>query len=391
VNNRRPAFQVGLLLALLLPVNLTMAAEVKLHIPPVFQERPSWCWAAVGEMVFKYYDVPVAHRTDYQCGIAQGRKLCTETPNCFECDLPDGDDATVVNMLEQYPLMATRSSSRNIALTAHTKTGGLSESEVKNELDEGRPIIVGLSPGGFKVGDSAQHMALIIGYDDSSGNLMLTVNDPFPFEDDVFLWIMNPYLKIEASGKSDGQYEIGFERFRSKLKWTQTIYGITCTGHECPSDKNQVADGSALKDDREVIQTVLTASAGDFKNLRTGHKSVDAESHTTWLSKVTFPGAKQCLVWDKDDNGGAKWSCVFKFTDRSEADKSARDIVTRLRNTLHDGWVGTDLDEDSDSEAYTKTDKFSVSKPGSNTAINVYMIDTKKDGRVKVYLSVDNR
>jgi Papain-like cysteine protease AvrRpt2 len=387
----KPAFHLGLLLALLLPVNLTIAAEVKLHIPPVYQERPSWCWAAVGEMVFKYYYVPFVHRTDYQCGIVQGSKLCVGTPDCSACDLPDGDDVTMVNMLEQYPLMATGHSGGNIALSAQTKNGTLSEAEVKHELDEGRPIIVGLSPGGFKVGDSAQHMALIVGYDESSGNLMLTVNDPFPFEDDVFLWIMNPYLKIEASGRSDGQYEIGFERFRSKLKWTQTIYRITCTGRECPSDINQVAVDSGQKDDREVIHTVLTASAGDFKHLRTGHKAVDAESRTTWLSKVTFPGAKQCLVWDKHDNGGAKWSCVFKFIDRSEADKSVKDIVTRLRNTLHDGWVATDLDEDSDSEAYTKTDKFSASKPGSHTAIDVHMIDMKKDGRVKVYLSVDNR
>ena len=75
---RRVVFGIGLFLALLIPVNLTMATEVRLHIAPVFQERPSWCWAAVGEMVFKYYYVPSAHRTDYQCGIVQGRKLCTE-------------------------------------------------------------------------------------------------------------------------------------------------------------------------------------------------------------------------------------------------------------------------------------------------------------------------
>src|SRR5207249_7718377 len=108
VKPRMAAFGVGLFLVLLVPANLTMAAEVKLHIPPVFQERPSWCWAAVGEMVFKYYYVPAAHRTDYQCGIVQGRKLCTGAPNCFECDLPDSDDATMTSMLQQYPLMAAR-------------------------------------------------------------------------------------------------------------------------------------------------------------------------------------------------------------------------------------------------------------------------------------------
>ena len=140
-----------------------------------------------------------------------------------------------------------------------------------------------------------------------------------------------------------------------------------------------------------MTQVVLTASSGDFKTLRTGHKAVDAETGTTWQSKVTFPGARQCLVRDKDDSGGAKWSCSFRFADRSEADKAVVDIVKRLRNSLPQGWVGTDLDEDSETELYTKTDKFSASTPGNNSAITVYFIDTKKDGRVKIYLSVENK
>ena len=391
VKHRIAVFGVGLFLVLLVPVNLTMAAEVKLHIPPVFQERPSWSWAAVGEMVFKYYYVPAAHRTDYQCGIVQSRNLCTGIPNCVECDLSAGDEATMVNMLEQYPLVATlRGTAGDIALTVQSKSGSLSEAEVKKELDEGRPIIVGLSPTGFKVDGTPQHMALIVGYDDRSGELMLTVNDPFPYEDMRFLWIGNAYLSARASGGSPGEYVVEYEAFRLRLKWTQTLYRITCKGHDCPSDNQQVAPGSVGKDDREVTQTVLTASSGDFKTLRTGHKAVDGDTGTTWQSIVAFSGAKQCLVRDKDDHGGARWSCIFRFADRSEADKSAEDIVKRLRNSLPQGWIGTDLDKDSDTELYTKTDKFSANKPGNNSAISVYFIDTKKDGRVKIYLSVEN-
>ena len=385
------AFGVGLFLVLLAPVNLTVAAEVKLHVPPVFQERPSWCWAAVGEMVFKYYDVPAAHRTDYQCGIVQARNLCKEIANCVQCDLSAGDDATMVHMLEQYPATATLgSTAKDIALTAQSKSGSLSEAEVKKELDEGRTIIVGISPPGFKVDGTPQHMALIVGYDDRSGDLMLTVNDPFPYEDMRFLWIGNAYLSARASGGSDGEYELEYEAFRLRLKWTQTIYRITCTGHDCPSDNHQGAHGSDGKDDREVTQTVLTASTGDFKTLRTGHKAVEVDAGTTWQSKVAFAGAKQCLVRDKDDVSGARWSCIFRFSGRSEADKSIEDIVNRLRNSLPQGWIGTNLDEDTDTESYTKTDKFSANKPGSNSNIRVYLIDTKKDGRVKIYLSVDN-
>lgn len=382
---------IGLFLSLLIPVNLTMAAEVKLHIPPVFQERPSWCWAAVGEMVFKYYYVPAIHRTDYQCGIVQGRKLCTERPNCLECDLPAGDEATMVNMLEQYPLLATLGVAAGaIALTVQAKDGTLSGAEVKGELDHGRPIIVGVSPRGFKVDDISQHMALIVGYDDSSGELVLTVNDPFPFEDDRFMWIGTPYPRTKVSGANDGQYEIRLEKFRSKLKWTKTMYGITCTGQGCPSENLEVAHGPTGKDDREVTQIVLAASSGDFKTLRTGHKAVNTDTGTTWRSNVTFSGAKQCLVRDKDDHHGANWSCMFRFDDRPEADIAVEDLVNRLRKSLPLGWIGTDLDVDSDTELYTKTEKFSANKPGNNSVIRVYLIDTKKDGRVKVYLSVDN-
>jgi len=391
VKNRMAACGVGLFLALLIPATPSMAAEVQLHIPPVFQERPSWCWAAVGEMVFKYYYVPVAHRTDYQCGIVQARNLCAGTPNCLPCELPAGDEATMVNMLEQYPVMATEGKATGeIALAVQSKSGLLSETEVKNELDEGRPIVVGLSPTGFKVDGIPQHMALIVGYDDSTGDLMLTVNDPFPFEDDRFMWIGTPYPSTRALETSDGQYEIRYKAFRAKLKWTTTIHRITCTGRGCPSDNHQVTDGSAGKDDREVIQTVLTASSGDFQTLRAGHKAVDADAHTTWQSTAAFSGAKQCLVKDKDTSGGARWSCIFKFDERSEADKAVEDIVGRLRKSLPLGWIGTDLDEDSDTALYTKTDKFSANKPGNSSAIRVYLIDTKKDGRVKIYLSVDN-
>ena len=392
VKNSMAAFGVWLCLALSAPVTPTMAGEVKLHIPPVFQERPSWCWAAVGEMVFKYYDVPAVHRADYQCGIVQTRTLCTGIPNCVECDLPEGDNATMAKMLQQYPLLATGGGAvGNIALTVQSKAGSLSEAEVKREINEGRPIIAGVSPSGFKIDGIAQHMALIVGYGDRSGKLMLTVNDPFPFEADRFLWIGNPYQpNMDMSGENEGQYEVSFERFLAKIKWNQTLYRITCTGKGCPSDNHHVAGGIAGKDDRTVIHAVLAASSGDFTTLRTGHKAVD-QTGTTWRPNVFFAGAKQCLVRGKDNADGARWSCTFKFSDRPEADEAVKDIVKRVRNSLPDGWTGTDLAVESDTELYTKTDKFMANKPGTNSAIRVYFIDVKKSGRVTMYLSVNNK
>ena len=391
MKHRMTAFGIGLCLSLMAPIVPTFAGEVRLHIPPVFQERPSWCWAAVGEMVFKYYYVPAVHRTDYQCGIVQTRNLCTGIPNCVTCNLPVGDESSMMNMLQQYSLLATRDGAAgDVGLAAQSKAGSLSEEEVKHEINEGRPIIAGVSPSGFKIDGISQHTALIVGYDDRSGDLKLIVNDPFPFEDDRFLWIGNPYQpNMDMSEENEGQYEVGFQRFRSKIKWIHTMYRITCTGKGCPSDNLQAEGNITGTDDREVIQSVLAAASGDFKTLRTGHKSVD-HTGTTWRPNVFFAGAKQCLVRDKDDADDAWWSCTFKFSDRSEADEAVKDIVKRLRNSLPEGWTATDLDQDSDTELYTKTDKFMASKSGANSMISVHFIDVKRSGRVTMHLTVNH-
>ena len=65
--------------------------------------------------------------------------------------------------------------------------------------------------------------------------------------------------------------------------------------------------------------------------------------------------------------------------------------MKRLRNSLPDGWTGTGLDQESDTELYTKTDKFMANKPGTNSAISVHFIDVKKNGRVTMYLAVNNK
>jgi hypothetical protein len=391
VKTRMALVGFSLWLVLAGPVNPALATEVQLHIPPLFQERPDWCWAAVGEMLFKYYAVPALHQTDYQCGIAQSRNHCKENPNCLECNLPAADDAGMVSLLQRYPSAASPAGSGGmITLTARSKVGRLLEQDVKQELDAGRPIMVGLSPSGFKVDEATEHMALIVGYKDGSDDLTLIVNDPFPFEDDRFLWIGNPYVRVHASATGDAQYEIGYDRFRGRLKWTHTIYQIACTGEGCPPDNPPTAGGSATKDDRDVIQTVLAASTGNFQTLRTGHKASDPVEGTTWRSSASFSGAKQCLVRDKGNGRTARWHCAFKFDDREDAEKALPDIVGRVRQSLPEGWTGMDLDQDTDSELYVTTDRFAAKKLGADAAVRVYLTDIKKNGRITIYLSVEN-
>lgn len=384
LNLIRPAVVTWFLLGT--PFGQALAAEVQLHIPPLFQERPDWCWAAVGEMVFKYYDVPASSHTDYQCDIAQSRKLCTNHPACLECTLPAADDSDMVTLLEQY----AAASNKTIRLTAKMKAGRLSEAEVKQELDNHRPIIVSLSPSGFAVDGAAQHMALLVGYKEDSEKLTLMVNDPFPFEDDRFLWIGNPYINVHTSGPPDPEYDIAYDRFRGRLKWTRTIYGITCTGQDCPPDSPVTTTSVDNTNDRDIIHAVVTTSNEDFRPLRTGHKAMDPVQGTTWRASARFAGAKHCLVREKDARGHAQWRCTFKFDDREDADNAVGDIVNRVRQSLPDGWVGTTLDEDKESDVEVTTEKFSARGAESQSRLRVYATNMKKTGRVTIYLSVEN-
>jgi hypothetical protein len=139
-----------------------------------------------------------------------------------------------------------------------------------------------------------------------------------------------------------------------------------------------------------MIQTVLAASTGNFQTLRTGHKASDPVEGTTWRSSASFSGAKQCLVRDKGNGRTARWHCAFKFDDREDAEKALPDIVGRVRQSLPEGWTGMDLDQDTDSELYVTTDRFAAKKLGADAAVRVYLTDIKKNGRITIYLSVEN-
>ena len=63
---------------------------------------------------------------------------------------------------------------------------------VKSEIDNGRPIIAGISPGsGMMPPGLAQHAVLIVGYDDVGA--ILIVNDPFPYQ---AAGMIPPYVQV---------------------------------------------------------------------------------------------------------------------------------------------------------------------------------------------------
>jgi hypothetical protein len=72
----------------------------------VVQATHVWCWIAVGEMVFRAFDVPAVNE-HYQCGvvgavaIGTARDACAR--DCGRCVVPGGDATTVMGMLVEYP------------------------------------------------------------------------------------------------------------------------------------------------------------------------------------------------------------------------------------------------------------------------------------------------
>jgi hypothetical protein len=96
---------------------------------------------------------------------------------------------------------------------------------VMTEIDAGRPILAGISPGGYAFPDISQHAVVIVGYDNTGASPALIVNDPFPY-DAYFTQLPNPYLGAGGTERQPGQYYIPYSSFISNLVWANSIYQI---------------------------------------------------------------------------------------------------------------------------------------------------------------------
>jgi hypothetical protein len=129
------------------------------------------------------------------------------------------------NMIRQYPAFSGKVTGTTTRLTTLARTTSITLSQVKREIDNGRPVVAGISPSGYSVNGVSQHVALIVGYDGSD----LIVNDPFPFA----LAGGDPYIAAGATAIEPGQYSIAYRSFVNHLRWRETIYGIRCSGGDC--------------------------------------------------------------------------------------------------------------------------------------------------------------
>lgn len=202
------------------------AVYSELAIPPVVQRTPVWCWVAVGEMVFRHFEVPNVNPVgEYQCGIigALAGPMHPCWGDCRRCVVPAGTPQNITSMLLQYPRIAGQLTRQPIAgVRSRRLVRALTVDEIKEELDNDRPIIAGVSPAGL-TGSFAQHVVLIVGYEGDEDSLSLTVNDPYPyaFAGNRF----DPYLRAGAVG-GNGQYRISYDNFRRGLRWSESFYQL---------------------------------------------------------------------------------------------------------------------------------------------------------------------
>lgn len=203
--------------------SLAKASSETLSIGPVMQETPEWCWLAVGQMIFEHFDIPAVN-PDYQCGIvaywgAHPTPYGWQGPcmaNCRACPLPAGSFSTIAAMLHQYPRMAGAQ-----PLLFTSSSSPVSTARIKDEIDNGRPILIGVTPSGAHLPVS-QHVALIVGYDEDEDIFYAIVNDPFPYR----FYNIDPFVQLGGEMVEPGQYKIKYQTLRGPLRWRETIYNF---------------------------------------------------------------------------------------------------------------------------------------------------------------------
>jgi hypothetical protein len=202
----------------------------QLPISPVYQQTPEWCWAATAQMVFAYDGLPDLNGSgNYQCGIVAAafgpNSVCWT--NCGACVTGIGSMSNMQNLVNGYGVLAVQLGIPSPVLSSSLLFSYLSYQQVKTEILGSRPIVIGISPTGFSLPNISEHVALIVGFDESSGTPSLIINDPYPFNLPQFGNVPDPYLYSGGQQLQTGQYVIPYSNFVQPFQWGNTLYQIS--------------------------------------------------------------------------------------------------------------------------------------------------------------------
>jgi len=202
-----------------------------LSIAPVAQQEPDWCYAASAQMIFQYYGLQTLNPNSYQCGVVGlfNAYITQQNPQCaFDCTLcaqvGGGSMDAIAALIDEYGIDAEQYyNAPGPVLSSAEVYSPLTMQQVVTEIQNGRPILAGITPGGYPLPDASQHAVVIVGFDNSGASQNLIINDPFPY---MATYQQDPYTPAGGQEVQPGRYSISYSAFVQELVWANTIYDV---------------------------------------------------------------------------------------------------------------------------------------------------------------------
>ena len=190
--------------------------KAELDIPAIAESKPGWSWAAVGQMIMDFYNVPPLYGAEnWQCSLADfltGVQAC-EAPKL-------SSEAATLKLIQSYTPFAYKFFGEDPVVMRYQQHKVLSPIDAIHEIRFERPFVAVVQPPKTAAEDKgAKDVVLVVGYEGSPSDLKLIVNDPRPYQVGA-----NPYTDVGAEQRDvNGQYAIGYNDFVQQMKWTGTI------------------------------------------------------------------------------------------------------------------------------------------------------------------------
>jgi len=223
---RKSAFLLLVLVAafpcLLAVLPVHARADDAISIDPIQESQPGRSWAAVGEMIMRYYAVPnTGPNDDYQCGLAN---FLTGKDNSTECVAPAklGAYQAALKVIGGYSPYAYQFFKEDPIVMRSEQGKVLPPDELIHEIEFERPVVAAIEPPKVSAADkNTNEVALIIGYKGSADNLQIIINEPKVYEVGS-----DPYVDAGATALDTGQYLMNYRDFIKEMRWTASIYRI---------------------------------------------------------------------------------------------------------------------------------------------------------------------